>query len=107
VLVFGVPAFTKTAVHPHEPVRNLGAAVVVWGDGAAALQSSRGGEMELELGAEMMNELTEAARDCQLTPRQFAIESLESVLASRRLPRVECGSHGAFTSGWRGDVEDL
>jgi hypothetical protein len=44
--------------------------------------------MELELGAEMMNELTDAARECQITPRQFALESLESVLASRRLPKV-------------------
>jgi hypothetical protein len=57
----------------------------------------------------MMRELMEAARDCQLTPRQFAIESLESVLASRRLPKVYVptltqGPRMRATS--RGTVED-
>jgi predicted RNA-binding protein associated with RNAse of E/G family len=65
--------------------------------------------MELTLVDAMMRELMEAARDCQLTPRQFAIESLESVLASRRLPKVYVP---ALTQGprmrgtSRGTVED-
>lgn len=37
---------------------------------------------------EMSDELAQAARDCLCSPRQFALECLESVLASRRLPRV-------------------
>ncbi len=65
--------------------------------------------MELELGAEMMTELNDAARACQITPRQFAIESPESVLASRRLPRVYVPAltQGARMRGLsRGTVED-
>jgi len=56
---------------------------------------------ELALPDELINELTEAARDAQCTPREFACESVCSVLASRRLPRM-CArgpAHGAFTSG--------
>jgi hypothetical protein len=49
---------------------------------------------ELELPDALYAELIEATRECKCTPRQFAIESLESVLASRRLPKVEAGAHG-------------
>lgn len=63
--------------------------------------------MELELGAEMMNELTEAARECGISQRQFALESLESVLASRRLPRMEtAGGYGGRHYGHLPKHED-
>lgn len=46
-------------------------------------------EIRLELNEEMSIELVEAARDCQsLSPRQFALDCVESILASRRLPHV-------------------
>jgi hypothetical protein len=38
--------------------------------------------------------LVDAARECQCSPKIFAAESLEIVLASRRLPRVPTGTHG-------------
>jgi hypothetical protein len=44
--------------------------------------------VELMLADEMLNELEKAARACQCTPRQFALDCVESVLASRRLPHV-------------------
>ena len=44
--------------------------------------------MELTLADEMLAELNDAARECQCSPRQFAIDCVESVLASRRLPKV-------------------
>ena len=45
-------------------------------------------ELELTLADEMLAELHDAARECQCSPRQFAIDCVESVLASRRLPHV-------------------
>jgi hypothetical protein len=49
----------------------------------------------LTLPEEMYRELIESCRECQCSPKQFAAESLESVLASRRLPGVTIGRHGA------------
>ncbi len=40
------------------------------------------------LNDELHNELVEAARDCQITAREFAGECVAAVLASRRLPKV-------------------
>lgn len=63
--------------------------------------------MELELGAEMMNELTEAARDCQISPRQFALESIWAILSERRLPRMETvGGYGGRHYGHLPKHED-
>lgn len=45
---------------------------------------------------ELYRELMEACRECECSPKRFAAESIESVLASRRLPRVaEARMHGA------------
>lgn len=49
----------------------------------------------LTLPEEMYRELIEGCRECRCSPKQFAAESLESVLASRRLPSVTVGRHGA------------
>ncbi len=45
-------------------------------------------DFALTLPDELYRELIEAAKDCQCSPKQFAEESLHSVLASRRLPRI-------------------
>jgi hypothetical protein len=46
-------------------------------------------EITLELGPEMSDELLKAARDCRAASlRQFALDAIESCLASRRLPNV-------------------
>lgn len=42
----------------------------------------------------MFQELLEAARESRCSPTIFAAQSVESVLASRRLPRVTPGSIG-------------
>ena len=43
----------------------------------------------------LFKELEDAARECRCSPKIFAAQSVESVLASRRLPRVTPGEHGA------------
>jgi hypothetical protein len=53
------------------------------------------------LNDELSIELVAAARDCELTTREYVEEAVQSVLASRRLPHVRIGTHGAFTSGMR------
>ena len=66
-------------------------------------------ELELTLADEMLAELHDAARECQCSPRQFAIDCVESVLASRRLPKVYVPelTQGARMRGTsRGTVED-
>jgi hypothetical protein len=50
--------------------------------------------LSLNLPDVMFQELVEAARECQCSPKIFAAQSVESVLASRRLPRVTPGSIG-------------
>lgn len=57
-------------------------------------------EFSMTLPDAMFHELNEAARECKCSPTQFVAESLESVLAERRLPRVRPGTHGAWTSGF-------
>jgi hypothetical protein len=49
----------------------------------------------LDLNEVMLAELVDAARECRCSPKIFAAESLESVLASRRLPRVPPARNGA------------
>jgi hypothetical protein len=51
------------------------------------------------LTEELYRELIEGCRDCACSPKQVAAESLESVLASRRLPRVEAGRCGPRIGG--------
>ena len=47
----------------------------------------------------LYQELIEAARESRCSPKIFAAQSVESVLASRRLPRVAQGSHGPRIGG--------
>ena len=49
----------------------------------------------LTLPDELYRELIDSCRERSCSPKQFAAESLESVLASRRLPRVAAAPHGA------------
>jgi hypothetical protein len=50
--------------------------------------------VKLKLPTEMNLELLRACRESNCSPKQFAAEALEVVLASRRLPHVAPGSHG-------------
>ena len=59
-------------------------------------------ELIVTLPEEMLDELREAARERACSPNQFAIESLECVLASRRLPKVPPAAYGAHMCGTRG-----
>jgi hypothetical protein len=69
----------------------------MWGFGEAALKFSGEGRVELivTLPEEMIDELRLAARERSCSPRQFAIETLEVAMASRRLPKVDAGRYGA------------
>jgi hypothetical protein len=58
----------------------------------------------LNLPAALVQELEGVARTSRCSPTIFAAESLENVLASRRLPRVTPGAHGPRVGG---QVEDL
>jgi hypothetical protein len=51
--------------------------------------------LDLDLPTALHGELLEAAKEAQCNPEVFAGECLESVLASRRLPHVRHGAHGA------------
>jgi hypothetical protein len=48
-------------------------------------------ELIVDLPEAMLDELRLAARERSCSPRQFAIETLESAIASRRLPKIEAG----------------
>jgi hypothetical protein len=54
--------------------------------------------LNLDLPAALHGELLEAAKEARCNPEVFAGECLESVLASRRLPGVRPGAHGARIS---------
>jgi hypothetical protein len=64
-------------------------------------------ELIVSLPEEMLEELRLAARERGCPPHQFAIETLESVLASRRLPRayVSPRTKGPRMTGQRGTEE--
>ena len=47
----------------------------------------------------LFNELTNAAKECSVSPTVFAAEAIHSVLASRRLPHVTVGRCGARVQG--------
>ena len=51
--------------------------------------------LDLDLPLSLHGELLEAAKEARCNPEVFAGECLESVLATRRLPRVALGAHGA------------
>jgi hypothetical protein len=51
--------------------------------------------LTLELPDGLYQELLDAAVESRCTPKMFAAESVESVLASRRLPKVSQGRCGA------------
>lgn len=59
-------------------------------------------DFSLTLPEALYQELIADCRACEVSPKQYAAEALESVIASRRLPKVEMGTHGAFTSGMCG-----
>lgn len=44
-------------------------------------------------------ELLRASRECRCSPVAFAVEALESVLASRRLPQCKQAAYGARPHG--------
>lgn len=48
----------------------------------------------LSLPDALFQELVDAALECRCSPKIFAAQSLESALASRRLPKVALGAHG-------------
>jgi enoyl-CoA hydratase/carnithine racemase len=61
----------------------------------------------LTLSDALYHELIEACEGSRCSPTQFAAETLEGALASRRLPRMwtQGAAHGAFTSGYRKAAE--
>ena len=52
-------------------------------------------DFTLVLNEQLYAELLQCCQECKCSPTQFAAEALESVLASRRLPNVAIGKHGA------------
>jgi metal-responsive CopG/Arc/MetJ family transcriptional regulator len=52
-------------------------------------------QIGISLNDELASELTEAAKTVGVSPRQFAVEAVESVLASRRLERLPAAPLGA------------
>jgi hypothetical protein len=59
-------------------------------------------DFSLTLPEALYAQLIEDCQSCEVSPKQYAAEALETVLASRRLPKVELGRNGAFTSGMCG-----
>ncbi len=56
-----------------------------------------------ELPEPLNPDLEAACRERCCTVREFIGQLVHAELATRRLPNVKVGTHGAFTSGWRGD----
>ena len=50
----------------------------------------------------LYRELIERCTECSILPKQFAAECIEAALAARRLPHVNVGTHGAFSSVFTG-----
>ncbi len=51
-------------------------------------------------------QLIEDCQRCEVSPKQYAAEALESVIASRRLPKVGAGTHGPLMRGTRAVAEE-
>ncbi len=60
----------------------------------------------LTLPEALYRDLIEDCRNRSCSPKQFAAEALEAAIATKRLPHVAVGGHGAFTSGWKAKVEE-
>jgi hypothetical protein len=58
--------------------------------------------LTLTLPDALYNELLDGCREASCHPKIFAAEALQSVLASRRLPKVEMGRYGARMRGTSG-----
>jgi len=54
---------------------------------------------DLDLPDALALELQSACRDCGISPKLFAAQSVESVLAGRRLPHVRVSPLGARVKG--------
>jgi len=52
-------------------------------------------DLSLDLPDPLYQELLEAAFECRVSPKIFAAECVESVIATRRLPAVKESPHGA------------
>lgn len=58
----------------------------------------------VDLADPLYQELIAAARECNISPKVFASQAVEVVLASRRLPGVQAAPHGARIG--TGDMEE-
>lgn len=52
-------------------------------------------------------ELLRASRECECSPAVFVAEAIEATLASRILPRIKPGMHGARVIGTRSITVDI
>jgi hypothetical protein len=59
-------------------------------------------DFSLRLPDLMYRELIDRCTQCSISPKQFAAECVEATLAGIRLPKVDVGRSGAFTSGFAG-----
>jgi hypothetical protein len=55
--------------------------------------------VRLDVPDELACELERASRECEISPAQFCAQSIEVMLASRRLPSVAAGKMGARMIG--------
>jgi hypothetical protein len=51
-------------------------------------------DFSLTLPDELYAQLIDDCRVCEILPKQYAAEALESAIASRRLPKVDAGRYG-------------
>jgi len=63
-------------------------------------------DIVLDLPDPLGRELLKASRECCIPPSFFVAESVESVLASRRLPNIQEAPHGARLCTADLDTED-
>jgi hypothetical protein len=58
-------------------------------------------QFDVELPDALAAELSEAAKECSMSPRRFAAQAVEVTLASRRLENVATGRCGPRVKGER------
>jgi hypothetical protein len=51
-------------------------------------------DFSLTLPDELYAQLIDDCRVCEILPKQYAAEALESAIASRRLPKIDAGRYG-------------